>query len=577
MPLSKLDLLIPAAPVEREIRPPLTSLLSGKSAWTFTDLESAGLDPDFLNRMKNLVWADFPAGKVAGLVRETGTMEAPGIPLFLSGLREVYLKSLHIAPETVIGLFIRQSQIDILFKLAPLLAADLLISHETGTLSRQQISDFLGQIPGDFLIRDVLTKYLEQRPDPEFPADRFFSNLTRICKAWWQEHEEVVPDVYLKETFNQTGLDSIDVKILTSFVSGIPDPLYTERVRRWTAAQPVDSILSASDAVHVVSGILVPPVSSSVSLDFSQSESVEDLPEQTDMTSVASLSDFLTEAIREEVRQKENAGSAPGFESVEPHRSHYEFEPVQEETPATGDLIPRFVPREPAEEPSEAQHSPPVDEPISLTSPFSETEAPAAELQISDSEATIEPVEVEPEPAPTPMTPKSLFDRIMEEPLEPARFEEVRPAETADLPEPKPEKSLFEKIMESGETVSPVSAVNLDTLPDAELPDAPAIEEQQVLIKAEPEQADLFVSPDSAGPVLPALEQMITENQARLFIRYVFRKDEQRFFQAIHDLNDLTDWQEAKAYLDRVFHEFKVDLYSNEALEFTDIVYSRFN
>lgn len=75
----------------------------------------------------------------------------------------------------------------------------------------------------------------------------------------------------------------------------------------------------------------------------------------------------------------------------------------------------------------------------------------------------------------------------------------------------------------------------------------------------------------------PPLEKMITQHQAKQFVKYLFNKDEKRFVLIIKDLNDIADWEEAKKYIELIFSEFKVDLYSREAIQFTDIVYGRYH
>ena len=75
----------------------------------------------------------------------------------------------------------------------------------------------------------------------------------------------------------------------------------------------------------------------------------------------------------------------------------------------------------------------------------------------------------------------------------------------------------------------------------------------------------------------PPLERLITQNQAKLFVKNLFNRDERRFVMIIKDLNDITSWEEGKKYIELIFTEFKVDLYSREAIQFTDIVYGRYH
>lgn len=75
----------------------------------------------------------------------------------------------------------------------------------------------------------------------------------------------------------------------------------------------------------------------------------------------------------------------------------------------------------------------------------------------------------------------------------------------------------------------------------------------------------------------PPLEQLITQSQAKVFVRYLFRKDEKRFITVISDLNEIPTWDEAKNYIGLVFKEYRVDLYSTEAIQFTDVIYGRYH
>jgi len=75
---------------------------------------------------------------------------------------------------------------------------------------------------------------------------------------------------------------------------------------------------------------------------------------------------------------------------------------------------------------------------------------------------------------------------------------------------------------------------------------------------------------------LPDLNTLIDEKSKEKFIKKIFKRNEEKFFEAIDKLNSINSWKEASAFIDSIFIEYEIDPYSDEAIEFTDFVYRRY-
>ncbi len=170
----------------------------------------------------------------------------------------------------------------------------------------------------------------------------------------------------------------------------------------------------------------------------------------------------------------------------------------------------------------------------------------------------------------------------------------------------------LEKMLRSGKALvelqaaaaAPVSAV-LDEIADIE-EHRPAVEVEAIEVKetvevpvSEPvvEEEDLeeeeedetvpagataadqlaqVVAEKIKGEKLEDLHSLITKKQRKKFIKKVFRKDEERYMTFVDLLNRTPDWKQASALIDDYFFETGINPYSKEALEFSDLVYSRY-
>ncbi len=75
---------------------------------------------------------------------------------------------------------------------------------------------------------------------------------------------------------------------------------------------------------------------------------------------------------------------------------------------------------------------------------------------------------------------------------------------------------------------------------------------------------------------LPDLNLLFDEKTREKFIKKIFKKDFEKFNRAIEKLNSIETWKEASAFIDTIFIENEIDPYSDEAVEFTDLIYRRY-
>lgn len=75
---------------------------------------------------------------------------------------------------------------------------------------------------------------------------------------------------------------------------------------------------------------------------------------------------------------------------------------------------------------------------------------------------------------------------------------------------------------------------------------------------------------------LPDLNSFLDEKRKEKFVKKIFKRDEEKFYEAINKLNSINNWKEASAFIDSIFIENEIDPYSDEAVEFTDFVYRRY-
>jgi len=82
---------------------------------------------------------------------------------------------------------------------------------------------------------------------------------------------------------------------------------------------------------------------------------------------------------------------------------------------------------------------------------------------------------------------------------------------------------------------------------------------------------------DSRKPVeLPPLEGLITDLQRKRLVKKVFHRDAEYFLMVLSALDALSTWEETSVYLNDFFQTNELDPFSDDVVEFTDIVQRRF-
>ena len=190
-----------------------------------------------------------------------------------------------------------------------------------------------------------------------------------------------------------------------------------------------------------------------------------------------------------------------------------------------------------------------------------ETEMAAGTLEVSleDLEKMLRSgkalVEMRAAAATTPSPVEAIAD--IEEQRPEIEVESIEVSETVEIPAPEPEvEEEFEEELEEEEEEEVVSSAG-ETSGAAE-------------------QLAQVVAEKIKGEKLEDLNAMISKKQRKKFIKKVFRKDEGRYVEFIELLNRTPDWKQASSLIDDYFFEAGINPYSKEALEFSDVVYSRY-
>lgn len=136
-------------------------------------------------------------------------------------------------------------------------------------------------------------------------------------------------------------------------------------------------------------------------------------------------------------------------------------------------------------------------------------------------------------------------------------------------------------------------------IPEPEIPPPPEIEFQEVDLKAilAVEEVAIPALPkviyndaDAEEPLLitraaleaqppgpyPSITRLIDEKSRHAFIKKVFQKDLDAYLDFIENLEATQTWKEAKTLLDGTFKQRRVNPYSKEAVQLSDLVFSRY-
>jgi hypothetical protein len=102
-------------------------------------------------------------------------------------------------------------------------------------------------------------------------------------------------------------------------------------------------------------------------------------------------------------------------------------------------------------------------------------------------------------------------------------------------------------------------------------------EPKEVESQVQPEiETKIEIEPTPKLSTLPDLNLFFDEKARDKFIKKIFKRDADKFYNAIEKLNGIDNWKEASAFIDSIFIQNEIDPYSDEAVEFTDLVYRRY-
>ncbi len=177
---------------------------------------------------------------------------------------------------------------------------------------------------------------------------------------------------------------------------------------------------------------------------------------------------------------------------------------------------------------------------------------------------------------------------------------EVSVEEVADIETAKPEVAVEEISVAPEATipsVEPVAEVEEEeeieeeeeVQPEIAAPEEPqyipeeAMAEDMSQVSAEipardsaADQLANVVSEKIKGKYLEDLNKMISSKNRKKFIKKIFKKDEHRYSKFIGYLNQLPTWKKASTAIDEMFYQTGINPYSSIAIEFSDLVYSRY-
>jgi hypothetical protein len=81
---------------------------------------------------------------------------------------------------------------------------------------------------------------------------------------------------------------------------------------------------------------------------------------------------------------------------------------------------------------------------------------------------------------------------------------------------------------------------------------------------------------ESRSAALPGLEELITDQQRKRFVKKIFHRDVDYYQTVITALEEMSGWEQASTYLMEFYRTNELDPFSGDVVEFTDIVQKRF-
>ncbi|GAB4182988.1 MAG: hypothetical protein Kow00108_19950 [Calditrichia bacterium] len=100
---------------------------------------------------------------------------------------------------------------------------------------------------------------------------------------------------------------------------------------------------------------------------------------------------------------------------------------------------------------------------------------------------------------------------------------------------------------------------------------------QPTSVRPEDQLADLVAQKLAADShQLESLQSIISKKDQKKFIKKLFKKNSKAFDKLIKQLDDTSQWKQASLIIDQYFYDYGVNPYSKEAIEFSDLVYTRY-
>lgn len=152
----------------------------------------------------------------------------------------------------------------------------------------------------------------------------------------------------------------------------------------------------------------------------------------------------------------------------------------------------------------------------------------------------------------------------------------------SDKKDETPEDDREKETITTGQDDKPIDDTpSEDALSDREIStDENTHDDTSRLDTTDDDLPDIFSKKENQGtrqPTLHPLELLIEDDERKRFIRKLFNGDTAYFEVVVQTLNKITTWKEASLYLDEIFLVNGVDPYSNDSVNFTDKVYTRFS
>ncbi len=189
------------------------------------------------------------------------------------------------------------------------------------------------------------------------------------------------------------------------------------------------------------------------------------------------------------------------------------------------------------------------------------------DIETAKPEVAVEEISVDTETITTPVQETEELEEIEEEEEE-EEEEEVVETYQPPAPEPKTEEPPQQEMPQEMETAEKEEVQEF-----REEPQPPG--QQETTTTAAEELADV-VSEKIKGKYLEDLNNIISNKNRKKFVKKIFKKDDRRYTKFISYLNQLTSWKKASAAIDEMFYQTGINPYSSIAIEFSDLIYTRY-